>query len=88
MGDEKPDGLLATIETPADLRALSRDDLRSLSDGLRQYLIQTVGPMGGHLAAGLGTVELAAGVATTITVSNTGTSGFVILDALQLIESK
>src|SRR6188508_336108 len=59
MGDEKPDGLLATIETPADLRALSRDDLRSLSDGLRQYLIQTVGPMGGHLAAGLGTVELA-----------------------------
>jgi 1-deoxy-D-xylulose-5-phosphate synthase len=59
MGDEKPDGLLATIETPADLRALSRDDLRALSDELRQYLIQTVGPMGGHLAAGLGTVELA-----------------------------
>ncbi len=59
MSDEKPDGLLATIETPADLRALSRDDLRSLSDELRQYLIQTVGPMGGHLAAGLGTVELA-----------------------------
>jgi len=59
MGDEKPDGLLATIDTPADLRALSRDDLRSLSDELRQYLIRTVGPMGGHLAAGLGTVELA-----------------------------
>jgi 1-deoxy-D-xylulose-5-phosphate synthase len=59
MGDEKPDGLLATIETPADLRALSRDDLGSLSDELREYLIQTVGPMGGHLAAGLGTVELA-----------------------------
>jgi 1-deoxy-D-xylulose-5-phosphate synthase len=59
MGDEKPDGLLATIETPADLRALSRDDLRSLSEELRQYLIQMVGPMGGHLAAGLGTVELA-----------------------------
>jgi 1-deoxy-D-xylulose-5-phosphate synthase len=59
MGDEKPDGLLATIETPADLRALARDDLRALSDELRQCLVQTVGQMGGHLAAGLGTVELA-----------------------------
>jgi 1-deoxy-D-xylulose-5-phosphate synthase len=59
MGDEKPDGLLATIETPADLRALARGELRALSDELRQYLVQTVGQMGGHLAAGLGTVELA-----------------------------
>ena len=59
MGDEEPDGLLATIETPADLRALKRGDLAALSDELRQYLIQTVGPMGGHLAAGLGSVELA-----------------------------
>ena len=59
MGDEKPDGLLATIETPADLRALKRGDLAALSEELRQYLIQTVGQMGGHLAAGLGSVELA-----------------------------
>ncbi|MGH8244119.1 MAG: 1-deoxy-D-xylulose-5-phosphate synthase [Steroidobacteraceae bacterium] len=59
MSDEKPDGLLATIEAPADLRALGRGELRALSDELRRYLIETVGPMGGHLAAGLGTVELA-----------------------------
>ena len=59
MAEEKPDGLLAAIETPADLRALARADLGALSDELRQYLIETVGPMGGHLAAGLGTVELA-----------------------------
>src|SRR5688572_18956466 len=59
MAEEKPDGLLAAIETPADLRALARSDLRALSDELRQYLIQTVGQMGGHLAAGRGTVELA-----------------------------
>ncbi len=59
MGDVEPDGLLATIETPADLRALKRGDLAALSDELRQYLIQTVGQMGGHLAAGLGSVELA-----------------------------
>jgi 1-deoxy-D-xylulose-5-phosphate synthase len=59
MGDEAPQGLLATIETPADLRALAREDLRALSDELRACLIETVGQMGGHLAAGLGTVELA-----------------------------
>jgi 1-deoxy-D-xylulose-5-phosphate synthase len=59
MSDTRPDGLLATIETPADLRALPRGDLGALSEELRRYLIQTVGPMGGHLAAGLGTVELA-----------------------------
>jgi 1-deoxy-D-xylulose-5-phosphate synthase len=59
MGDVAAPGMLATIETPADLRALARGDLRALSDELRQYLIETVGQMGGHLAAGLGTVELA-----------------------------
>ncbi len=59
MSDEKPEGLLATIDSPADLRALPRSDLGGLSDELRQFLIQTVGQMGGHLAAGLGTVELA-----------------------------
>ena len=59
MAEKRPDGLLAAIETPADLRALARADLDALSKELRQYLIETVGPMGGHLAAGLGTVELA-----------------------------
>jgi 1-deoxy-D-xylulose-5-phosphate synthase len=59
MPEHTPDGLLATLETPADLRALPRGELRAVSDELRQYLIQTVGQMGGHLAAGLGTVELA-----------------------------
>jgi 1-deoxy-D-xylulose-5-phosphate synthase len=59
MGDERPGGLLAAIETPADVRALPRSDLRPLADELRAYLIETVGQMGGHLAAGLGTVELA-----------------------------
>jgi 1-deoxy-D-xylulose-5-phosphate synthase len=59
MAEKRPDGLLAAIETPADLRALARADLGALSNELRQYLIETVGPMGGHLAAGLGTVELA-----------------------------
>ncbi len=59
MGDEKPGGLLDSIEAPADLRALPRGDLRALADELRRCLVETVGQMGGHLAAGLGTVELA-----------------------------
>ncbi len=59
MTDGKPAGLLSTIETPADMRALPRADLGVLSAELRQYLIESVGQMGGHLAAGLGTVELA-----------------------------
>jgi 1-deoxy-D-xylulose-5-phosphate synthase len=59
MAELTPDGLLATLETPADLRALPRGELRAVSDELREYLVQTVGQMGGHLAAGLGTVELA-----------------------------
>lgn len=50
--------LLSTIETPADVRRLEPSQLASLADELRQFLIQTVSEMGGHFAAGLGTVEL------------------------------
>jgi 1-deoxy-D-xylulose-5-phosphate synthase len=57
MGEEAEGSLLAAIETPADLRALPRGDLRALADQLRNCLVETVGQMGGHLAAGLGTVE-------------------------------
>ncbi|MGQ0384577.1 MAG: 1-deoxy-D-xylulose-5-phosphate synthase [Gammaproteobacteria bacterium] len=59
MGDAPRTGLLEAIETPADLRALERPELPALADELRAFLIHTVGQMGGHLAAGLGTVELA-----------------------------
>jgi 1-deoxy-D-xylulose-5-phosphate synthase len=50
--------LLSKIESPADLRVLSRTDLAAVAAELRRYLIQTVSRMGGHFAAGLGTVEL------------------------------
>jgi 1-deoxy-D-xylulose-5-phosphate synthase len=59
MTAEKPAGLLDSIESPADLRALAEGDLAPLAAELREFLIHTVGQMGGHLAAGLGTVELA-----------------------------
>jgi len=50
--------LLARIDSPADLRALGERELPALAEELRTYLIETVSRTGGHLAAGLGTVEL------------------------------
>lgn len=50
--------LLVDIDCPADLRRLPAGELRTLAAELRQYLIETVSQMGGHFAAGLGTVEL------------------------------
>jgi 1-deoxy-D-xylulose-5-phosphate synthase len=50
--------LLAGIETPADLRKLPEASLVPLAAELREFLVQTVSQMGGHFAAGLGTVEL------------------------------
>ncbi len=50
--------LLNSISDPADLRALPEDKLPQLADELREYLLHSVSQSGGHLAAGLGTVEL------------------------------
>lgn len=50
--------LLEAIETPDDLRALDVERLPELARELREFLIQSVSRTGGHLAAGLGTVEL------------------------------
>ena len=50
--------LLDRIQDPSDLRQLPADELENLAAELRQFLIQSVSQTGGHLAAGLGTVEL------------------------------
>jgi 1-deoxy-D-xylulose-5-phosphate synthase len=50
--------LLSTLGSPADLRAVPAVSLVDVATELRQYLIDTVSEMGGHFAAGLGTVEL------------------------------
>ncbi|HKJ07602.1 MAG TPA: 1-deoxy-D-xylulose-5-phosphate synthase [Gammaproteobacteria bacterium] len=50
--------LLTRINTPADLRALTESDLESLAAELRAFLVDSVSRTGGHLAAGLGTIEL------------------------------
>ncbi len=49
---------LAAIDSPADVRALPEAELPAVAEELRKYLIDTVSQMGGHFAAGLGTVEL------------------------------
>lgn len=50
--------LLEQINDAEDLRRLSPEQLTPLADELRAFLIQSVGQTGGHLASGLGTVEL------------------------------
>jgi 1-deoxy-D-xylulose-5-phosphate synthase len=49
---------LASIDSPADLRRLSRTQLRPLADELRDHVLQSVSRTGGHLSSNLGTVEL------------------------------
>ena len=50
--------LLNTIDSPADLRKLTRAQLRPLADELREFVIESVAQTGGHLSSNLGTVEL------------------------------
>ena len=50
--------LLDQIDSPDQLRRLPEAQLPLLARELREFLIQSVSRTGGHLAAGLGTVEL------------------------------
>ena len=50
--------LLDTIDSPADLRQLDEHELVGLAEELRRFLIEVTSTTGGHLAPGLGTVEL------------------------------
>jgi 1-deoxy-D-xylulose-5-phosphate synthase len=52
------DKLLNTIDSPADLRRLTRAQLPQLADELRNYVLDSVAKTGGHLGSNLGTVEL------------------------------
>lgn len=50
---------LDRVKVPADIRKLSTSELRVLCADVREFLIETVSKTGGHLGAGLGSVELA-----------------------------
>src|SRR6266536_2580498 len=53
-----PGPLLNTINSPEDLKKLSREQLHRVCDELRQYIIDVVSVKGGHFGASLGVVEL------------------------------
>ena len=62
MSDRPETPLLDTIHSPADIRALGKDQLPQLCDELRQEVISAVSVTGGHLGAGLGVIELTVAV--------------------------
>ncbi|HEX6229849.1 MAG TPA: 1-deoxy-D-xylulose-5-phosphate synthase [Solirubrobacterales bacterium] len=51
--------LLESIEGPADLHGLDDEQLQRLAQEMREYVIETIGEIGGHFGANLGTCELA-----------------------------
>jgi 1-deoxy-D-xylulose-5-phosphate synthase len=50
--------ILDRIHSPADIRALSNDELVELANDVRAFLIASCSVTGGHIGAGLGVVEL------------------------------
>jgi 1-deoxy-D-xylulose-5-phosphate synthase len=50
--------ILDKIESPSDLKGLSREELGSLCEELREYIVSVVSKTGGHLAPSLGVIEL------------------------------
>jgi 1-deoxy-D-xylulose-5-phosphate synthase len=59
MSDSDPQRLLDSIERPQDLHGLGEDDLARVAQEVREHIIETVGEIGGHFGANLGTCELA-----------------------------
>src|SRR5215207_7790120 len=51
--------LLEAIDGPADLHGLDDDQLQQIAQEMRGYIIDTIGEIGGHFGANLGTCELA-----------------------------
>ncbi len=58
MPDKEKYPLLYSVDTPRQLRLMQLDQITELADELRRFLIEVTSRTGGHLAPGLGTVEL------------------------------
>ena len=56
--DIKPGKLLQNINSPEDLKKLSKEQLHEVCNELRQYIVDIVSVHGGHFGASLGVVEL------------------------------
>ncbi len=50
--------ILSQIDSPLDLRELDESQLPELADEIRAFLLQSLSRTGGHLASGLGSVEI------------------------------
>jgi 1-deoxy-D-xylulose-5-phosphate synthase len=57
--DDKAEELLPGIDGPADLHELDDEQLQQVAQEMRTYIIDTIGEIGGHFGANLGTCELA-----------------------------
>ena len=51
--------LLENINSAADLRRLPANELQTVADEIRQYILETMSRIGGHTGASLGAIELA-----------------------------
>ncbi len=58
MTEMTKDKLLQTINSPADLRKLTKADLSEFADELRAFVLESVACTGGHLSSNLGVIEL------------------------------
>ncbi len=56
--ESEKEKLLEKIDSPADIKSLSLDQLQDLAEEIRWKIIETTSKTGGHLAPSLGTVEL------------------------------
>ncbi len=59
IGDAVEPTLLEGIDSPADLHELDDEQLQQVAQEMRTYIIDTIGEIGGHFGANLGTCELA-----------------------------
>jgi 1-deoxy-D-xylulose-5-phosphate synthase len=50
--------ILSQIESPSDLRSLDEEQLPKLAEELRGFIIESLSKTGGHLASGLGSIEI------------------------------
>ncbi len=57
--DTPEEPLLESIDSPADLHGLDDAQLQQVAQEMRTYIIDTIGEIGGHFGANLGTCELA-----------------------------
>ncbi len=53
-----PHPVLDYVNTPADIKSLSDEQIKQLADDTRRFMINAISKTGGHLGAGLGVVEL------------------------------